>query len=302
MPKNIDKITTMESKILELGKKQHDKGYRGGVFTPGSVRSETEYSYRAINVALEALIEKGLVEKTVTSAIRDGAVVELDVYKITNEGMDCLEKVTSGSVKVYGREPSRERMPKPEPRQYSKPWEDRSPAPRSRDVSFPNPEIARSIRALEIAVLAINENLKALQGRVNRMSETKPEPVKISESEKPPETAKPTAPAKPKISRSAISQSTHHRLLILESVNELDQQQDNVLADDLKERYIAKCSENGFSPKGMSQFTPFLKRLEGEGIISLKRVGCKNLGIKGQGSRVVVKPTPQGQEFLDGHA
>ena len=70
---NIERLSFMESKILELGKKQHEKGYQGGSFTPGFVRKETEYGYRAINVALESLIALELVEKTVTSTFRNGS-------------------------------------------------------------------------------------------------------------------------------------------------------------------------------------------------------------------------------------
>jgi hypothetical protein len=87
---NITRLTLMESKILELGKKQHEKGYSGGSFTPGFIRKETEYSYRAINSALESLISQELVEKTVSSTFRNGALVELDVYTITNDGILAL--------------------------------------------------------------------------------------------------------------------------------------------------------------------------------------------------------------------
>jgi Cdc6-like AAA superfamily ATPase len=74
-----------------------------------------------------------------------------------------------------------------------------------------------------------------------------------------------------------------------------------ILAEDVKDAYLAACERSGDKPKGAAQFTSFLKRLEAEGIISLRRMGCKNLGIKGQGSRVVVKSTDLGKEFLASH-
>jgi hypothetical protein len=90
--------------------------------------------------------------------------------------------------------------------------------------------------------------------------------------------------------------------MILNAVKGLEGQGEYILAEDVKESYLKNCAEQGMAPKGTAQFTSFLKRLEGEGIVALKRMGCKNLGIKGQGSRVVVGITPEGQALLDRNA
>ncbi|MFO7618209.1 MAG: hypothetical protein R6W91_00885 [Thermoplasmata archaeon] len=283
MPKEIERLTFMESKILELGKKQHDKGYQGGSFTPGFIRKETEYGYRAINVALENLIALELVEKTVTNTFRNGSLVELDVYKITGNGLQVLDKVSSGSITVNGKEPSKLALDKPEPRSYSKPWD--TPKPRYDAKPAANPELEQSVKALEVTVKAMAEDMKALHAKLDRFMASAPAPG----LEKP-------ATLKPRKNRSG---ALNHRVMVLEAVESLKGQSDFVLAEDVKEAYFKACAERGMAPKGSTQFTTYLKRLEAESLLSLKRVGCKNLGIKGQGSRVVVHIAPEGQRLLD---
>ncbi len=288
----------MESKILELGKKQHEKGYQGGSFTPGFIRKETEYGYRAINVALESLIALELVEKTVTNTFRNGTLVELDVYKITEDGIQMLEKVKAGEIPVTGKEPPKQAPLVSEPRTYSKPWDSpkprEAPKPRYESRPVPNYDMEHSIKSLEITVRAMAEEIRVLKSRMEAMS------AKVHAPAPSPAVHQPqvAAPVPKKKAKSMDSGAMVHRVMLLKAVIELSSKQHNVLADDVKEKYFADCEAKGIKPKGTSQFTPFLKRLEVEGLLSLKRVGCKNLGIKGQGSRVVVKATQEGLELL----
>jgi hypothetical protein len=297
MPKNIDKLTFMESKILELGKKQHEKGYQGGSFTPGFIRKETDYGYRAINVALESLIALELVEKTVSNTFRNGALVELDVYTITGDGIEVLDKVKSGAIALTGKEPVKQAPLVSEPRPYSKPWESsaprEAPKPRYEPRPAPNYEMEHTLKSLEISVRALAEEMRVLRSKVDNLT--------IRAAAPPPAPAPAPKAAEPvprKKSKSMDSSAMVHRVMLLKAVSELSAAKRNVLADDVKDKYFADCESRGEKPKGTSQFTPFLKRLESEGLLSLKRVGCKNLGIKGQGSRVVVTVTDTGLALL----
>jgi hypothetical protein len=282
MNSGIDRLTFMESKILELGKKQSEKGYQGGAFTPGFIRKETEYGYRAINVALESLIARGLVEKTVTSSFRDGGVVELDVYKITNKGLTVVSDIEAGNVQINGREPQTQPNVRPQERRpaYPKPWEAQQQGRRS-EARPDNIELAQTVQGLERAVAAMSQDLKALHDKLDR----------LLASQAP---AAPRAQAAPRAKRGGrqlSKEALFHRQLIIKAVTEAGKLHDVVLSEDVKSTYEEACAKAGVAPKKAAQFGTFLKRMQADGLLTLERKGCRALGIKGQGTRVAVALT-----------
>lgn len=297
---NIERLTFMESKILGISKAQYDKGYSGGTFTPGFIRKETEYGYRAINMALESLIGHGLIEKTVASTFREGVSVDLDVYRITDKGMQAIEKIKSGAIKIDGSEPVIVPPSSYENRAGFRPEERRTPEyrfrPEERREPAPNYELALSIKNLETALKTITDDIKALHSKADKMlAHVSEKPELHIPALQPPEQPKARKP------RTLSSDALIHRVLVLAAVNELRKGRQVVLAEDVKAMYFKTCSERGLSPKGATPFTAFLKRIQAERLLSLKRVGCRNLGIKDHGSRVVVEMTQEGEEFLAKH-
>jgi hypothetical protein len=293
---NVERLTFMESKILGLSKTQYDKGYSGGTFTPGLVRKETGYGYRAINMALESLISYGLLEKTVASTFREGAPVDLDVYRITDKGMQAIEKIKSGAIKIDGSDPVIVPPSSYEHRADSRPEERRTPEyrfrPEERREPAQNYGLALSVKSLEAMMKAITEDIKALHGKADKM---------LADMLTKPEIQVPAPQPKQREPRVLSSDALIRRVLVLGAVNDLRKGRKVVLAEDLKAMYFKKCSERGFSLKGVNPFTAFLKRVQAERLLSLKRVGCRNLGIKGHGSRVVVEMTPEGEALLAKH-
>lgn len=288
---NITRLTLMESKILGLGKKQYEKGHYGGSFTPGFIRKETEYSYRAINSALESLISQELVEKIVSSTFRNGAVVELDTYTITNDGILALERIDSGIINIIGGDPGTAPQRKYEPSANVRSWERRPPdnPPKVEQLIPANPDIVQTVKNLEASMKAITDDLKAIHLKIDRLLT---QPSLKSVLKQPSQKKSKPGP------KSVKGDRMHHRAMVLDALNTLGSNRKTVLAEDVKATYIQICEEHGLSPKGLSQFTSFLKRLQDGGLVILKRVGCRNLGIKGQGSRVVVTITGEGESFL----
>ena len=290
---NITRLTLMESKILELGKKQHEKGYYGGSFTPGFIRKETEYSYRAINSALESLIGQELVEKTISSTFRNDALVELDTYTITNDGILALEKVESGTIKIIGGDQGFTPPRKYESSTNFKPWERNSPTnnPPKEEKAEPvnNPDLVQTVKNLEATLKIITEDIKAIHLKIDRILVQAPQKSEVKV---------PTTNIKKRKPRFINADRTLHRTMVLDALNTLGSNHKIVLADEVKATFILKCEERGLPPKGLTQFTPFLKRLQNEGLVTLKRVGCRDLGIKSQGSRLVVIITGKGEKFL----
>jgi hypothetical protein len=289
---NITRLTLMESKILALGKKQHDKGYQGGSFTPGFIRKETEYSYRAINSSLESLISQELVEKTTTSTFRNGALVELDVYTITNDGIQALEKVDSGTIKILGGDQGVTPPARHQSSPNYKPWEKSQPTSypvRMEKSESSQNDLAQTVKSLETALRTLTEDLKALHLKVDRI---------LLQPPQKPEIDTPALKVTKRKPRSINADNIQHRVMILKALNTLASKQKIVLAEDIKTPYFQKCEEQGFPPKGLTQFPSFLKRLQDEGLVTLKRVGCRSLGIKGQGARLVVTMTGEGEKFI----
>jgi DNA-binding PadR family transcriptional regulator len=293
---NVERITFMELKILGISKAQYDKGYSGGTFTPGLVRKETSYSYQVINTSLESLISHGLLEKTVTSTEREGVPVDLDAYSITDKGLQAIEKIKSGAIKIDSSDPGFAPPSGHEPRAGFRPEERRTPEyrfrPEERREPAQNNELAQSIKNLEATMKAITEDIKGLHEKADKM---------LAHVSAKPEVQMPAPQPKQRKPRALSSDALIHRVLVLDAVNELRKDWEVVLAKDVKAMYFKKCKERKLSPKGPTQFTTFLKRAQYERLLSLKRVGCRNLGIKGHGSRVVVEMTPEGEEFLAKH-
>jgi hypothetical protein len=297
---NVERITFMELKILGISKAQYDKGYSGGSFTPGLVRKETSYSYLAINTALESLIGHGLIEKTVMNTFREGMPVDLDAYSITDKGLQAIEKIKSGAIKIDSTDPGFAPPSGHEHRTGFRPEERRMPEyrfrPEERREPAQNNELAQSVKNLEAAMKAITEDIKGLHGKVDKMlAQVSEKPELHIPAFQPPEQPKARKP------RTLGSDALIRRVLVLVAVNELRKGREVVLAEDVKAMYFKKCNERGFSPKGANPFTAFLKRIQAEHLLSLKRVGCKGLGIKAHGSRVVVEMTKEGEALLAKH-
>ena len=293
---NIERLTFMESKILGLSKTQYDKGYSGGTFTPGVVRKETGYGYRTINMALESLISYGLLEKSVASTFREGVPADMDVYRITDKGMQAIEKIKSGAIKIDGSDAVIVPPSSYEHMAGSRPEERRTPEYRFRPEERREPAqaygLAQSVKNLEATMKVITEDVKALHSKADKM---------LADMLSKPEIQMPASQPKQRKSRVLSSDALLQRVLVLDAVNELRKGREVVLAEDVKATYFKKCSESGLSPKGANPFTTFLKRFQAEHLLSLKRVGCRNLGIKGHGSRVVVEMTQEGGELLAKH-
>jgi DNA-binding PadR family transcriptional regulator len=260
------------------------------------VRKETGYGYRTINMTLESLISYGLLEKTVASTFREGVPADLDVYRITDKGMQAIEKIKSGAIKIDGSGPVIVPPSSYEHMAGSRPEERHTPEYRFRSEERREPTqsygLAQSVKNLEAAMKVITEDIKALHGKADKM---------LVDMLAKPEIQMPPEQPKARKARALSSDALIRRVLVLDAVNTLRKDQDTVLAEDVKAMYFKKCSEGGFSPKGAIPFTTFLKRFQAEHLLSLKRVGCKNLGIKGHGSRVVVEMTPEGEELLAKH-
>jgi hypothetical protein len=276
MADDITRLTLMESKILGLGKIQFEKGYSGGAITPGLVRKETEYSYRAINMAMETLIGQELMEKIPRSSFRNGSVVELDVYRITVKGLEVLEKVQAGAIRVTGSDEPAPRPFRPSP-QPSRHWD--RPPDRNEQYRAPPNELADIVRNLQAAMKTLSDDVRSLHDKIDHMMNQSPAPV----------AARGTAKAPKK---------TDHTFLVLKAVSALAAVRGNVLAEEVREVYFTECGRLGLKPKGQTQFTSYLKRLQEKGLLELKRTGCRNLGIKGHGSRVCVLMSAGGKEYI----
>ena len=275
MADDITRLTLMESKILGLGKIQFEKGYSGGAITPGLVRKETEYSYRAINMAMDTLIGQDLMEKIVRSTFRNGSLVELDVYRITVKGLEVMEKVQAGAIRVTGTDEPAPRPFRPSP-QPSRHWD--RPPDRNEQYRAPAHEMADTVRNLQAAMKTLSDDIRSLHDKIDRMMK------------------QPVAPTVPGTAKAP--KKTDHTFLVLKAVSALASVRSNVLAEEVREVYFTECGRLGLKPKGQTQFTAYLKRLQEKGLLELRRTGCRNLGIKGHGSRVCVQMSTGGKEYL----
>jgi DNA-binding PadR family transcriptional regulator len=282
-----DSISFMESKIIQLAKGQYDHGIHGGTFTPGYVRKETGYEYRAIDPALDLLVTHNLLEMSRTTTFRNGASVEIDLFRITEKGLQTFEKLKAGIIRVE-REPSaRPFESKPQGKSESKERRDQSPG------------LAQSVKGMEVSLTTIRERVAELHVKVDRMlTGTAQQPTdklqgvqeRFEDSqEKPPRSTGKRLPSPEK---------QRHHVLAVEALRELLKTGKGVLSSDIERMYGHRCKELGLQPKPHQLFALLLKRMAANGHVSLKLTGCRELGIKGHGSRIVVDLTPEGEEFL----
>jgi DNA-binding PadR family transcriptional regulator len=288
-----DTISFMESKIIYLAKSQYDHGIHGGTFTPGYVRKETGYEYRAIDPALDSLVIHKLLERSRTTTFRNGASVDIDLFRITEKGIQAFEKLKAGTIRVE-RELQRDVR---RPNQRS----DKPEGGQGHSL-----ELHQSVKRLEATVGEVSAKLGKLHEKLDGMLEAAPTKLSgehrqaIATNPAEPSNTEKERPSQPKDrkSRAPSSGMVLRRLALIEAVKELSKERKFILAEDLKSHYINKCKEKGIAPKGAEQFTVFLNGFKANRLISLKRTGCKAIGIEGRGSRLVVEMTPEGEEYL----
>ncbi|MEW5936684.1 MAG: hypothetical protein AB1665_02560 [Candidatus Thermoplasmatota archaeon] len=109
--------------------------------------------------------------------------------------------------------------------------------------------------------------------------------------------ARPSPPAK-RVRGSLRNEALLHRLLLLDTVRHLSKGSRNVIASDVEEMYGQICAARDATPRSDSQVRNVLRRLEKEGYLTTKRVGCRSLGMRGHGSRLLVELTQTGSEYL----
>jgi DNA-binding PadR family transcriptional regulator len=272
----VDTISFMESKIIYLAKGQYDHGIHGGTFTPGYVRKETGYEYRAIDPALDLLVTHNLLERSKTTTFRNGASVEIDLFRITEKGLQTFEKLKAGIIRVERELPARQS----ERHSHGK-FE-------SRERRDPPPEVSQSVKNLEVALTTIRERVAELHGKLDRML--------AGTVQRPPE--KPREPNRSTGKRHMSQEVQRHQILAVEALQELLKTRKIALYGDIEMRYGQRCKELGLLPKPHTLFALLFKRIAANGHVSLKLTGCRELGIKGRGSRMVVLLTPSGEEFI----
>jgi DNA-binding PadR family transcriptional regulator len=293
----IETVTQLESKIIGLARHQYNCGDRGGTFTPGFVRKETGQGYDAINFAFSSLVGSGFLEKNRTTTYRQGAPADIDIYRITERGLQAFERIEKGLIRIEDRQ-------LPGNYQGGRPNE-RGNQPGAGRGQGHSPELHQSVKRLEATLGEISAKLAELHDKLDRklgMISTKPAsqqaavpvPVEASKADEKITNVQPKARKGKKPSSSLVQRN----VFILESVKELSKDRKFLLANDVKERYVQKCKAKGVAPKGAEQFTVFLNRFKADGLLSVKKMGCKAIGIEGRASRLVIEMTPEGEEYL----
>ncbi len=293
----IETVTQLESKIISLARYQYNSGDRGGTFTPGFVRKETGQGYDAINFALSSLVGSGLMEKNRTTGFRQGAPADIDIYRITERGLQAFERIEKGLIRIEDRQ-------MPGNYQGGRPNE-RGNQPGAGRGQGHSLELHQSVKRLETTLGEISAKLAELHDKLDRklgMAPAKPtsQPTEASEPIAPPKAAEKNEATQPKARKGKKPSSSlvQRNVFILESVKELSKDRKFLLANDVKERYVQKCKAKGVAPKGAEQFTVFLNRFKADGLLSVKKMGCKSIGIEGRASRLVIEMTPEGEEYL----
>jgi hypothetical protein len=252
--------TPFEHEILKLAKAQLTGGIHGGTFTPGYVRKETGKGYNSINSTLASLTKFGLLERGTHTSHRDGQPVEISLYKLTEAGAAALSRIESGQLKVE------ERLDAQPPRRGE----------RARDGL--DGDAASSIKKLESDIAAIMKALDSLHEKMDRLQGT--------------------APAQPRSSpkRARKSDSDFHSKAVLASLKELAGSSRHALAQDVERMYGKKVEEQGMKPGSGVYFKKIISGMESDSLLKRKYVGCRSLGIRGHGSRLVLEITPEGLE------
>jgi hypothetical protein len=256
--------TPFEFEILKLGREQLTSGPHGGNFTPGYVRKETGKGYNAINSALSILTKYGLLERGSHTTLRDGRNVEISLYKVTERGIEALDKIGAGSIRIEDRAPTAKAM-----------------TPTHRERGSDRDDAAASIRRLEGNVSSILSALNELHAKVDRLSAGR---------------SVATGGAPPK--RARHSDASAHNLMVMESLKELSGNSRHALAKDVARRYAELCTAKGLKAGSDAYFKKVIVALEGQSLVKKKHVGCRSLGIHGHGSRLMLELTQEGFEFL----
>jgi hypothetical protein len=279
----VDVVSIEESKILCLAKGQYDHGIHGGTFTPGYVRKETGYGYDIINDALEFLVGKKYLEVSKTTTFRQGTPVEIELFRITEKGLQTIERMKSGAVRVGVHEVDRTRSESADPTVRTRP----------QDGHDPHSRTVQSARNIEATLAKALERTIELHQKVDRFVAGPPMIVV-------PDTKKSGHhPAETNASR---KRTLPHQVLVAGAIKELTGTMKLVLSRDIEVLYLKRCKEVGLPPKNRQTLGLLLKSMSAMGLATLKLTGCRELGIHGHGSRLVVALTPKGDEFLKENA
>ncbi|MFH0815683.1 MAG: hypothetical protein V1934_02550 [Methanobacteriota archaeon] len=248
-----------EFEILKLAKSQLTDGLHGGTFTPGYVRKETGKGYNAINATLAALTRFGLLERSSHASRKDDRPVEISLYKLTDAGAEALSKLESGSLKI----------------------EERAPAhPQRKNDRMPSDgEVAIIIKKLESDVAAIMKALDSLHVKIDGMQGA-------------------GAPQRPGPKRARKSDSDIHARTVLDSLRELAGNSRHALAQDVERMYGQKVEEGGLKAGSGVYFKKLIVGMEEKDLLKRKYVGCRSLGIRGHGSRLLLEITTEGLDYL----
>ena len=291
----VETVSQLESRIISLARYQYNRGDRGGTFTPGFVRKETGQGYDAINFALSSLVGSGLLEKDRATTFRDGATVDIDIYRITEMGLQAFERIEAGRIKVEVGQPPRDFQEK---HTYKGSFKKKS----TQEHRY-SPELHQSLKKLEVTLGAVSVNLAELHVKLDRMLvpvNSAPQKAAALKPAEEPKVGENEAVAQPKARKlkKPSSSFVQRNVLLIEAVRDLSKERKFLLAEDVKERYIQKCNQKGVAPKGAEQFSVLLNRFKADRLLSVKKMGCKAIGIEGRGSRLVIEMTPEGEEYL----
>jgi hypothetical protein len=268
----VDTVSVAESKIIFIAKGQYDKGYHGGTFTPGFVRKETGYGYGIIDSSLDSLVERKYLERSKTTIYRQGVPTEIDLFRITEKGLQAIERIRVGTVRVLDKRPS----PQEEGRSQRRPVDFRSGSS----------DLLSATMRIEAAVALAKERTLQLHEKIERISPT-PHSAQASEQPRRIRTVR---------QRKATA---IHQLIVLQALFDLQKSMRTIISSDIEGRYAEGCAEAGVAPKRGQSFALLLKSMQRRGLLDLKTAGCRELGIKGHGSRTVLIGTSDGKAYLD---
>jgi len=255
--------TPFEHDVLKMAKSQLSGGIHGGTFTPGYVRKETGKGYNSINATLAALTKFGLLERGSHTSHREGQPVEISLYKLTDFGLTILTRIDAGEMKIG------ERLDVPSLKKVE----------RQRDAS--DGDAASAIKKLEEDVTAILRALESLHEKIDRLSGTN--------------APKPSS-GTPK--RARKSDSGIHSKAVLSALKELAGSSRHALAQDVERMYGKIVEAAGMKSGSGVYFKKIITGLEAESLLKRKYVGCRSLGIRGHGSRLMLEITPEGLERI----
>jgi hypothetical protein len=256
--------TPFEFEILKLAKTQLTSSPHGGTFTPGYVRKETSKGYNAINATLASLTRYGLLERGSHISQRDGKDVEISLYKLTGAGEDALKRLEAGSLKVE------ERATAPAAKR----------ADRLREAGG-EPDLSETIKKLEEDVAAILKALDSLHSKIEGLGA-----AGVGQPRSEPKRAR----------RSDVDS---HTKIILEALRDLAGNSHHALSQDVERMYGKNAGDSGLKAGSGIYFKNIIVDLEKDGHLKRKYVGCRALGIRGHGSRLVLEITPKGLEHLE---